>query len=163
MFYATPFDSLEYRLDGLLLSSCGCGGSARHFIPRSQVSHISHGRRHHLGLVLTSVAILIIGLVLFGFQGITEVTVPLLLVGVFLLVPALIMMIPTSLVIAATNGTFVSRACCQLDRLDELSEWLITGIARDSATVYMAPMTVLAQPGAQNWNAAAAVPLTAQA
>lgn len=131
----TTFTSLDMQDDGLVLTSCGCHGSSRVYLPRTHIDYVHSGRLFHVGMFVLGLVLMIVGIVYLkhsdSHYADNQKMVKILIgVGVAVMILAILLTIPSSLLISANNGIFVSANCCGCggrDRLDEISKFVATG------------------------------------
>jgi hypothetical protein len=134
------FDSFKYEADGLMLHSCGCSARSKHFLPRAHIDHISVGRQLYIGTLFVGTALMLCAGLFLRDRRVDWLLYGGLGLGGALILGAIILMIPHTLMIATNNGAFVSTSCCDGDEIDELSRWLSTsGVAAIAMPMYAVP------------------------
>lgn len=130
----TTFTSLDIQDDGLMLTSCSCHGSSRVFLPRTHIDFVHSGRLFQIGMFLAGLILLVVGIVYQKHsddQDANQKMAQILIgVGVTVMVLAILLTIPASLLISANNGIFVSTNLCGCNnsaRFDEISKFVATG------------------------------------
>lgn len=128
----TAFESVEMQDDGLVLTACDCNGSSRIYVPRTHIDYLHSGRIFYFRTLVVGIALMAVGVVYLvnNNDDANQRTGEILMgVGGAIILLALFLMLPSSLIISTNNGIFVStQTCGGRDRLNDISRFVATGV-----------------------------------